>query len=123
MPPPLVRVVVVNYNGGSLTERCLQSILASDWPSERLELVMVDNASCDGLAERLDRQGGEVRVIRSGDNLGFAGGCNLGLEQLGDVDFVALVNNDAVVEPDWLSVLVAAAESDPGIGAASPRIL
>lgn len=116
-------MVVVNHNGGELTISCLESVLKSDWPAETLDVVMVDNASTDGVAARVRAELPSVRVMESGANLGFAGGCNLALAGLDRVDYVALLNNDAQVDPGWLLPLVAALESDPSIGAASPKIL
>ena len=121
-PASCVGVVVLNYDGGDLTLRCLESVLRSDWPADALEIVLVDNSSSDGVADRaraLDR----VRVLAAGTNLGFAGGCNLGIRSLGLVDHVALLNNDATVDPGWLRPLVGALESDPRLGAACPKIL
>ena len=121
--PPRVGVVVLNYGRGDLTLRCLRTVLSSDWPPESLEVVLVDNASDDGVAERARDELRRVRVVDAGTNLGFAGGCNLGIRVLGPVDHVALLNNDATVEPGWLEPLVSALEADPGIGAACPKIL
>jgi GT2 family glycosyltransferase len=42
-PVPIVRVVVLNFDGGDMTLECLDSLLATDWPSDRLDIVMVDN--------------------------------------------------------------------------------
>jgi GT2 family glycosyltransferase len=120
---PLVRVVVLNHNGGELTLRCLESLEALDWPKERLEVVVVDNGSSDGSAGAVRERFPGVRVIEAGRNLGFAGGNNLGLRDPGDADYVALLNNDARVDPGWLAPLVAALEADPGLGAACPKIL
>jgi GT2 family glycosyltransferase len=120
---PLVRAVVVNYNGGDLTRRCLESLEATRWPRDRLELVLIDNASSDGVPTAVERDLPDVIVIRSPRNLGFAGGSNLGMSELGAVDFVALVNNDATVDPDWLAPLVEALEHDDTLGAACPKIL
>ncbi len=50
---PLVRVVVLNFDGGDMTFECLDSILASDWPADRLDVVMVDNGSLDDVVERI----------------------------------------------------------------------
>lgn len=119
---PSVGVVVVNHNGGDLTLRCLRSVLGADWPPEALEVVLVDNGSSDGVARRAEGMAG-VTVIEAGHNLGFAGGCNLGIGTLGPVEYVALVNNDATVDAAWLRPLVAALEADAGLGAASPKIL
>jgi len=120
---PRVRVVVLNHNGGELTLDCLRRLAETDWPTSALELVLVDNASTDHVVERVRGELPQVRVITSRINLGFAGGCNLALNDLADVDHVALVNNDVVVEPDWLGPLVSAVEADPRLGAACPRIL
>lgn len=118
-----MRVVVVNYNGGEMTVSCLRSLQGSDWPADALEIVMVDNGSTDGVAARVHDELPGVQVIDAGANLGFGGGCNLALANLDGVDHVALINNDARVEPGWLAPLVEALEADPSVGAATPKIL
>ncbi len=125
---PTVGVVVVNYGGGEVTLDCLRSILASDWPADSLRVVLVDNPvdgalTSDGVAARIEGALPRVQVVRSTRNLGFAGGCNLGMRVVADTDFVALVNNDATVTPGWLGPLVAALEADASRGAACPKIL
>lgn len=120
---PRVRVVVLNHNGGALTLDCLRRLAKTDWPAAALELVLVDNASTDEVVERVRDELPEVRVIVSPINLGFAGGCNLALRDLDDVDHVALVNNDLLVEPDWLRPLASSLDADPGLGATCPKIL
>ncbi|MDP9075668.1 MAG: glycosyltransferase family 2 protein, partial [Actinomycetota bacterium] len=118
-----VRVVVVNFNRGRLTLDCLESLKQLEWPADRLDVVVVDNASSDGSAEAIRQAHPWARVITSAENLGFAGGNNLALRDLSDLDYVALVNNDATVDPGWLAPLVAALEQDPGIGAACSKVL
>ena len=122
---PLVRVVVLNFDGGQMTLDCLDSLLASDWPADRLDLVVVDNGSLDHVVSELARNDRyrSVRVLEPLANLGFAGGCNLGMGLTGDHDFVALVNNDATVDPGWLRALVAAADGRPDIGAVNAKLL
>jgi len=122
-PAPRVRVVVVNYNGGELVERCVEHLLATEWPTNRLDVVVVDNASGDGSADVLAARFPHIRLIRSPRNLGFAGGNNLGLADLHGVDFVALVNPDAFMEPGWLRPLVEALQGDAHAGAANPKLL
>ena len=112
-----VRVVVIDHDGGPLTERCIESLRRTLWEGD-LELVLVDNASTVPLATTWP----DVRIVRSERNLGFAGGANAGIGNVDDVDAVALVNNDAVVDPDWLQPLVRALDADPSVGAASPKI-
>ena len=84
---------------------------------------MVDNGSADGVAARVRAEHPEVTVIDAGGNLGFGGGCNLALADLDGVDYVALVNNDAQVDPGWLAPLVERLDADSSVGAACPKIL
>jgi GT2 family glycosyltransferase len=120
---PRVRVVTVNYDGGPLTLECIEHLRATEWPRERIELVLVDNASSDGVVEEIRRRWPDVRVVESAVNRGFAGGTNLGIGDVADVDYVAFVNNDVFVRRDWLAPLVAVLEADPTVGAACPKIL
>jgi GT2 family glycosyltransferase len=119
---PRVRVVVVNYEGGDLTQRCLDSLEQVDWPSDAIEIVVVDNASRDGSDGLVEGRSG-VRLLRAPSNLGFGGAVNLALAELGDTEYVALVNNDAMVSPGWLRPLVDALDRAPRAGAACPKIL
>ena len=117
-----IRVVVLNYNGGSDTLRCFEHLRATRWPSELLELICVDNGSTDGSVEALSAAFPEVEVRTLGANTGFPAN-NAALRDLDGVRYVALVNNDAFVEPDWLAPLVETLDRDPGLGAASPKLL
>jgi GT2 family glycosyltransferase len=119
---PTVSVVSVNYNGRSYLDRFLQSVLALDYPPACYRVAIVDNASTDGSVELLRKQFPQVCLVQAGRNLGFAGGCNLGIRATAS-DYVALVNNDTVVEPSWLRALVEVAESDPRVGLVGSKIL
>jgi GT2 family glycosyltransferase len=118
-----VRAVVVDYNGGDLTTSCLEHLTATEHPADALDIVLVDNASQHSVVKQVREDFPAVRVIESAANLGFAGGCNLGMGDVGEVDYVALVNNDATVLPGWLRPLIDTLEADPTLGAASPKIL
>lgn len=118
-----IGVVVVDYNGGELTLDCLRSIVRSDWPAPQLRVVLVDNASTDGIADRVRAELPVVQVVERTANDGFGAGCNAGIRALGEVDFVALVNNDATVDPGWLVPLVDTLDADATLGAACPKIL
>ena len=122
---PLVRVVVLHFDGGQLTIDCLDSLLASDWPADRLEIVLVDNGSLDDVLRRLsdDERYASVRILEPIANLGFAGGCNLGMELTGDHDYVALVNNDATVDRGWLRAMVNAMATSADVGAVAAKML
>ncbi len=115
-----VRAVVVNYNGGDEVLACARALLASDW--DDLEVVVVDNGSVDGSAERLEEELPDVRVWRSPSNLGYPA-INQVVEDLDGIDAVLVVNPDAVVEPGCLRALAEALDADDGLGAACPLIL
>lgn len=117
-----IRAVVVNYNGGAEVLSCLRALLASDWPAEHLEVVVVDNGSFDGSLEQIEAELPTVRVCRSPGNLGYPA-INQVVADLTGVDAVAIINPDAVVEPGCLAALAAALGRDPGLGAACPLIL
>jgi GT2 family glycosyltransferase len=118
---PLVSAVVVNWNGLDCVDACLASLLRQTWPA--LEIIVVDNGSRDGSRELLrSRYGSRVTVIESRVNLGFAGGNNLGIRAAKGA-YVALLNNDAVADPDWISALVRAAAADPAVGMCACKIL
>jgi GT2 family glycosyltransferase len=119
---PLVRLVILNFNGGALTLRCLEHLHRLDWPADRLEIVMVDNASTDGSVEQVEQAFPDVEIRRNPENGGFPAN-NLALVDLDDVDYVGLINNDAFVEPGWLSPLVTTLEEDPAVGAASSKLV
>lgn len=118
---PHVRLVVLNWNGRDHLPRCLDALTGLDWPADRLDLVVIDNASTDGsdaLVERHPR----VRLLRNDHNGGFVAN-NLALRDLDGVDFVGLVNADSFVEPGWLRAMVRGLEQDERLGAASARML
>lgn len=115
-------MVVLDHNGDDMTDSCVQRLLA--WAPEdvEFEVVVVDNGSARPVAERLTPDP-RVQIRRSVTNLGFAGGANLGLHDLDDVDYVALVNNDVEVTNGWLEPLLERLRADPAVGAASPKML
>ncbi len=121
MQPPLVSVVVVNHNRAEMLGRCLDSVLAQSW--RRREVLVVDNGSTDNSrAVVLSRAGQGVRLLGLERNLGFAGGANAGIEAASG-ELVALLNNDAVAEPDWLARLVDAVLTSPRVGMCASKIL
>jgi hypothetical protein len=120
--PGVVSVVLVNYKGAEDTITCLQAFADVDWPADRLELVVVDNDSGDGSAERIRAAVPHAMVVESGGNLGFAGGCNLGVAHAtGDV--VAFLNNDARPHRDWIRAAVAELDASPDVACVAAKVL
>lgn len=116
-----VSTVIVNYNRAQMLLDCVSSVLGQN--TAPAEVIVVDNASSDGSAEAVDEKFGErVRLIRLDENLGFAGGNNVGIRAAVS-DWVALINNDAVADPDWLCRMVRAADMDSDTGLVACRIL
>lgn len=109
-----VLIVVLNWNNLADTERCLASLVNLDHPN--YTLLLVDNGSTEvhtdeTLAQFESTYGRQLVVLRNTRNLGFAGGVNTGIRYglEHDFDYIALFNNDAVAEPNWLSELVSTA--------------
>ncbi|MGB6033600.1 MAG: glycosyltransferase family 2 protein [Bacteroidota bacterium] len=100
---PLVSIVLVNYNGRDFLEPCLHSLL--DQTYQPIEIILVDNGSTDGSVELAQTRFPSVTIVESERNLGFAEGNNAGFAQANG-EYVALLNNDTVVEENWLSTLV-----------------
>jgi GT2 family glycosyltransferase len=117
---PRLSVIVLAHNQWGFTELCLRSLAHAEkrHPGLKAEYLLVDNASRDGTAA-LAAKIPNLRVIRSEENLGFAGGNNLGIEHARG-DSIVLLNNDTVVPPDWLARLSAHADSIPDLGILGP---
>ena len=98
---PRVSVIIVNYNGMPFLKNCLSSVLNSDYPKDKLEVIVIDNASTDGSAEYISENFPEVKLVRLNKNLGFSGGANVGALNAGG-DILAFLNVDVVVDKDWL---------------------
>lgn len=120
---PKVFVILLNYNGGNDLDRCLASLLRLDYANA--EVVLVDNHSDDGSAERLRDLFPKAIFIQNGTNLGFSAGNNVGIKYALErgAKYVWLINNDAEIEPNSLTRLVEVAEKNPKIGLASSLVL
>ncbi|HET8590429.1 MAG TPA: glycosyltransferase family 2 protein [Nakamurella sp.] len=125
--PGSVAVVVPNWNGADRLADSVRSLARQTYPD--LSIVVVDNGSTDDSVQVLDRLRREIGrplvVLRNATNLGFAGGVNTGIRHAlaAGFEFVALFNNDAVAESDWLEHLAAALAEHPDAGIATSRLL
>jgi N-acetylglucosaminyl-diphospho-decaprenol L-rhamnosyltransferase len=107
-----IDVAVVAYNRYDLTQSCLEHLARQ---SREHRLLICDNGSTDGTAERLAAEWPAAQVARTPDNRGFAEACNAAVA-LGSADVVVLLNNDVDCHPDFLERLVAPLERDPALG-------
>ncbi len=110
--------IIPNWNGAGRLGRCLASLLAQRGAAA--EVVVVDNASSDGSAEAAEQQG--ARVLRLAQNRGFAAAVNRGVAE-SDSEFVAVINNDVELDPQWLERLAAALGRHPECGMVTGRTL
>ena len=124
MTPPIVTAIVLNWCDEEATAACLRSLLKSDYST--LKLLLVDNGSPDDSFEGLRASFPEIEFLQTGENLGYTGGNNRGIERAlrGNADYLLILNNDIVVDPCAVSKLVDVAEnSDKKIGGIVPKIL
>jgi GT2 family glycosyltransferase len=110
--------VVLNWNGGHDTPAALGSL-------DGIETICVDNGSTDGSDRVVEERFPQVELIRTGANLGFAGGSNAGVRRALErgADWVLLLNNDAVAEPGIAQALERAAAARPDAGLLACKVL
>ncbi|MCX7927435.1 MAG: glycosyltransferase family 2 protein [Candidatus Omnitrophica bacterium] len=121
---PVIDIITVNYNGRHFLEEFFTAIVNLSYPKDKIRLIFIDNNSKDGSIEWVKSQKTDFSVIllTNKKNLGFATANNLAF-RICKAEFIALLNNDTKVEPDWLVWLVRAIRSDSGIGIVSSRQL
>lgn len=119
-----ISIVVLNWNGRKDSLECLKSVGQLSTVSCQLKTVVVDNGSTDGSVQILKKKFPEVEFIETGNNLGFAGGNNVGIKKAvaGGADFVLILNNDTTIDKDFLVHLVKAADCHKDAGILSPMI-
>jgi GT2 family glycosyltransferase len=120
MTTPLVSIISINYKQARVTCEMLASLKHVTYPN--FEVIIVDNASPNEEILPIEEQFPEVQLIRSPENLGFAGGNNLGIA-VAKGKYLLFLNNDTEVAPDFLEPLVSLFESNSEVGIASPKII
>jgi GT2 family glycosyltransferase len=118
---PRCSVIIPVFNRSSLTRRCLETILAQPI-STMYELIVVDDASTDDTAARLDSFGSAIRVVAHETNTGFARSCNDGAA-VATGEYLVLLNNDTVPRAGWLDSLVQYADAHPQAAIVGSKLL
>lgn len=127
---PAVLALIVAYNSAAVLPACVASLRAQE--GVRMRIVVVDNGSSDLSAEVAERAGGGVHVVRAGENLGFAKGCNRAWQEglaAGQADgftpeFVLYFNPDARMEgPRLLAEMAQLMAARPQAAIATPRLV
>jgi GT2 family glycosyltransferase len=118
-----VTICIVNFNGEKILPMCLESVLRTSYPS--FDILIIDNASEDSSLDVIERFRSrsiiKISVIANKQNLQFAKACNQALKY-STSPYVAILNNDVMVEADWLSNLMLAFQKDGKLAAAQPII-
>lgn len=121
MSKPRVAALILNYNGREVTLQALGSLVQSDYPA--LDLVVIDNGSTDGSSAAITEAFPQITLLRIDENHGPANGCNTGMRWALErgYDYQLILNNDIEVATDFVSQMVAVAESDSTIGCVGPK--
>ena len=119
---PRTAVIILNWNNHKMTSECVRSVLAVD--AMNFKIIVVDNGSSDGSPQILAQEFPQMTVLPQETNLGFAAGCNVGVRHAlaEGAEYVLLLNNDTFVARDFLSEMLTIMETDPKIGAVSPKV-
>lgn len=114
-------VVIPNWNGDDDLKACLEALTGQ---TLKAHIIVVDNASVDNSLEIIKGYK-DIELIEHTENKGFAGGVNPGFKRAIELkaDYVAALNNDAVVDKNWLKELVGSMDADPEVGIATSKIL
>lgn len=122
---PLISIITVNFNGRIFLKNLFNSILSLDCPPEEIQIIMVDNNSTDGSVEFVKKEFPQVEIVALKRNKGYAGGNNEGFKH-SKGKYIALINNDCVVEKEWLSEMLSIfrqSTDDSRIGAVGSKVV
>lgn len=117
-----ISIIILTWNGLSLTKRCLESLEKSVFP-EDTEILVIDNGSKDGTIEYLS-QNKNIRLICNPENIGYGRAINLGISSCNPESDIVLLNNDVeIIEFDWLKRLHSHSKNNPTHGVIGVRII
>ena len=118
---PLVSIITVNYNGKRFLKDCFDSLYNLNYPKDSFEIFMVDNGSKDNSIAFVREKYPKIKIIQNDVN-NYARANNLGIKA-SKGKYIALINNDTKVDPNWLIELIKVIDSDASIGAVGSKIL
>jgi hypothetical protein len=112
--------MILNFNGLPFLKDCLESVTGSTYPN--LEIYLIDNGSADDSCKFVSSNYPRVKLIQFKQNFGFAKAYNAAVNTV-EADYVVLLNNDTIVDSNFIDYLVEIAESDGHIGSVGCRII
>jgi GT2 family glycosyltransferase len=112
-----ISIVIVNLNGRRWLEKCLKSVMESDYPQDKLEVILVDNGSTDGSIEFVKEawKDPRIKIIQNKENLGWSPANNQGMK-VAKGEIIVCLSNDMEVDSRWLKEIVKLIKRDPRIG-------
>jgi hypothetical protein len=120
---PSVCAIVLNWNAYNDTRECIESLNKIEY--DNFKIVIIDNASIDGSGEKLSRAYPDISFLKLNYNGGYAAGNNegilWGLQK--DFEYFLVLNNDTIVESDFLLPLIETLEADPSYGIVTGKVL
>ncbi len=121
-PQPLVISIILNTNRRDDTLACLETLLQSDYP--RHTALVLDNASTDGSVQAIRSLFPQVEILALTENKGYTGNNNVGIQAALDrgAEWVFVLNEDVLLAPDTVSILVQTAQQDERIGILGPLV-
>ena len=114
---PFIDVIVVNYNGKDILDKFLISLSKIDYPKNRMQSILVDNASTDGSIEFIKKTYPNVRIVVNKKNLGYVG-INSALPYCKG-KYVYVINNDIILHKDCFKKFIRVLEKDGNIAMAT----
>jgi len=121
MPDPaLFSIIIPNWNGAHHLPTCLNALRAQTY--QGIEIIVADNASTDESKSLLSRDYPEVKVVELPINRGFTGACNAGI-RVATGTYIALLNNDTEVDPNWAAAVVNCFDRHPEAGFVASKML
>lgn len=117
---PLVSIIIVNFNGKTHLEKCLNSLKKVNYSN--FETILVDNNSTDGSVEFVTKNYSDVIIIKLNQNKGYAEPNNIGAH-LAKGDYLLFLNNDTIVTPEFMSEMIKVSEKDETIAMCQSLLL
>jgi GT2 family glycosyltransferase len=119
---PLINTVILNTNRRDDTLACLESLEKSTYPKNHI--IVLDNASTDGSVEAIRERFPQVEIIQLKENKGYAGNNNVGILAAvkNNADWIFVLNEDTLLDPNCIEEMVTAAEEDPSAGIVGPMV-
>lgn len=116
----LVSIIIINWNGKKWLPKLFESLGKLTY--KQIEIVFVDNASVDDSVDWVVRHYPDTVIVKNSKNEGFANANNIGFK-FAHGDYIFFLNNDTVIEPDSVSLLVSALEKDPSVGGVQGKLV